>query len=759
MRHLWLTLVPRSGDFIYSFDLIKSPDARDEEAKQDEAFRASRLRHRSVRKRKRKPNTVSSSSATGASGPPHQIRRVPDDVHEDGSTAMRVRYENGDVQDIPVTSQTEMDDTSSNASDLQGILLSETQRVADSIARGIVQLRRALFEFSAALGSDTALAMESSSELTPFRADFTSTLGQAASLLPQMDEVIRGWSYPVNPTADEVVIQNGHRHNRQASWRLVQAAGCLSRVCGGRLQTLSSATDPRVDLFRQIKPAVHEGRSLPRESVFCYDFLKAILLWLEEGHEAVAKGFVRPPSAPVNSTRYPASDVDDTETALQKISEYLTNLANQNTPIIDLDSNRFEVDESRHVFPSQKAAVQAFSRALIGIELRLHQGQPAPATSSSSNLDSRRVMDKGAAVRFWAVKVGRSLLMQAAEGVNFDTTLRAFGGIRVRIEAEESESVLDEIDPEMEERVVTDIDLISVSEGSSGVMQDSASPQAFREPHTVVVQEAGEADEDDDAHVGDQSSDDEAEESDSDDEPTAALFRRRIGFGRSRERASVNVDVPYSSHTRVYKGHCNTRTVKDVNYYGLDDEYVVSGSDDGHFFIWDRRTGEIVNILRGDGEVVNVVQGHPYEPMIACSGIDSTIKVFAPSNLTGGESRERHNAARGIDIANPGVTAHSSMRFGARRREENDVDSPAEQDEQESPNEDDDDDAVESPATRRGLRSRRAIQDQYRITSANDEERRSGGMGEAFVTVSDLEMLDQAVLTRLWLLNSFGGVR
>ena len=46
-----------------------------------------------------------------------------------------------------------------------------------------------------------------------------------------------------------------------------------------------------------------------------------------------------------------------------------------------------------------------------------------------------------------------------------------------------------------------------------------------------------------------------------------------------------------------------------MNYFGLDDEYVVSGSDCGNFFIWDRKTSNLVNILSGDSDVVNVVQG------------------------------------------------------------------------------------------------------------------------------------------------------
>jgi WD40 repeat protein len=33
-------------------------------------------------------------------------------------------------------------------------------------------------------------------------------------------------------------------------------------------------------------------------------------------------------------------------------------------------------------------------------------------------------------------------------------------------------------------------------------------------------------------------------------------------------------------------GHCNVRTVKEVNFYGPRNEYVISGSDDGNIFIW-----------------------------------------------------------------------------------------------------------------------------------------------------------------------------
>ncbi|KAI0660981.1 WD40 repeat-like protein [Cubamyces menziesii] len=85
-----------------------------------------------------------------------------------------------------------------------------------------------------------------------------------------------------------------------------------------------------------------------------------------------------------------------------------------------------------------------------------------------------------------------------------------------------------------------------------------------------------------------------------------------------------------------YRGACNVETVKDVNFLGPMDEFVVSGSDDGNWFMWEKDTGKLHDILEGDGTVVNVIEGHPYLPLVAVSGIDTTVKLFAP---TSGPSR------------------------------------------------------------------------------------------------------------------------
>jgi WD repeat-containing protein 42A len=40
--------------------------------------------------------------------------------------------------------------------------------------------------------------------------------------------------------------------------------------------------------------------------------------------------------------------------------------------------------------------------------------------------------------------------------------------------------------------------------------------------------------------------------------------------------------------------------VKGVNFYGPNSEYVISGSDCGNIFIWDKKTEAIVQWMLGD---------------------------------------------------------------------------------------------------------------------------------------------------------------
>jgi WD40 repeat protein len=44
-----------------------------------------------------------------------------------------------------------------------------------------------------------------------------------------------------------------------------------------------------------------------------------------------------------------------------------------------------------------------------------------------------------------------------------------------------------------------------------------------------------------------------------------------------------------------YRGHRNMQTIKGVSFYGERSEFVVSGSDCGHFYIWDTKDGSLIN--------------------------------------------------------------------------------------------------------------------------------------------------------------------
>ena len=111
---------------------------------------------------------------------------------------------------------------------------------------------------------------------------------------------------------------------------------------------------------------------------------------------------------------------------------------------------------------------------------------------------------------------------------------------------------------------------------------------------------------------------------------------------QTHHQPNPHVHIPPSNHhSTLYLGHANTLTIKDVNFLGQQDEYVVSGSDDGNFFIWDARSAQIVNILAGDEEVVNVVVGHPRVPVLAVAGIGCRVGIFGVEggSTTGGRGR------------------------------------------------------------------------------------------------------------------------
>ncbi|XP_069080181.1 WD and tetratricopeptide repeats protein 1 isoform X1 [Pleurodeles waltl] len=80
-----------------------------------------------------------------------------------------------------------------------------------------------------------------------------------------------------------------------------------------------------------------------------------------------------------------------------------------------------------------------------------------------------------------------------------------------------------------------------------------------------------------------------------------------------------------------YCGHCNTTTdIKEANFFGSNAQYIISGSDDGSFFIWEKETTNLVRVLQGDESIVNCLQPHPSYCFLASSGIDPVVRLWSP---------------------------------------------------------------------------------------------------------------------------------
>ncbi|KAL8786893.1 MAG: hypothetical protein Q9213_002524 [Squamulea squamosa] len=731
-----------SGDQIYSFDILRSPDAAEVASRHPVTSVSSRsptkVKETTDKKRKRTQVNVSTSDArTQRSSRPS---RTGSPMSETGDLALRVRYENGQSEDISMEDPT-LTVPSAMAEEARESLLNDSQKRSLRIAKSVVKIRKTMFSLSDSSDGPCVNTQDPSA----YKASFTSVIGFSASLLPEMDEISRTWRYPLEPSDEDIVFQQTLRGHRDTARRFVQAAGVLARVLGGRLQT-AGGSNLLSQYFQQINPAPHEGSTASEKEIFSFDFLKAILLWLEGGQQALLQGFKRPVNQRKDNLRFPIPDDAEHAGIDDYLIPYLLRLASSRF-IPNVDASRFEQDEYRQAFRSETSAVIAFSSA-IRMPLEDLSRALMPAGGDPSARATVPAQDKKAAVRFWGLKVGRGLLMNAGEGVNHQYVDIAFGGLGIaRVNEGRSQ---EDIDPDEMEDVVDTVSVVQrrpIEDGDDGRNGEPAhptavegAPYASREAsidvddvgsdaeavlvddiHDEIAEHIAHHDEhedemDEDVEDEDGGGDNEqgagnAGDSDEDitEEERQFIFQSASDRGKSREM--VEADVPYSSHTRAYSGHCNVKTVKDANFFGLNDEYVVSGSDGGHLFIWDKKTSELVNILQGDNDVVNVIQGHPYEPILAVSGIDSTIKIFSP------DSRAQDDARAGVNVGYPdnGYIIHSSLsgrRHGARQGTSE----------------------GEAAATEGGLASRKRMDQRDEIIRENKVQRQ-GGMREALITV------------------------
>ena len=111
-----------------------------------------------------------------------------------------------------------------------------------------------------------------------------------------------------------------------------------------------------------------------------------------------------------------------------------------------------------------------------------------------------------------------------------------------------------------------------------------------------------------------------------DDGDTGAANGKMSMMNGASQRTGENI---FHNELASYGGHLNRFTfLKNAKYAGPNDEYICTGSDSGHAWIYERSTGAVVSLLNADNSTCNGVVPHPTLPFFITYGIDSTAKVW-----------------------------------------------------------------------------------------------------------------------------------
>ncbi|KAL6030469.1 hypothetical protein STEG23_031373 [Scotinomys teguina] len=89
-------------------------------------------------------------------------------------------------------------------------------------------------------------------------------------------------------------------------------------------------------------------------------------------------------------------------------------------------------------------------------------------------------------------------------------------------------------------------------------------------------------------------------------------------------------DSSGAEYTKRYKGHINNGSVRGSHFYGPRSEFVMSGSECGHIFIWEKSSCQIVQFLKAEERRTNYIDSHPYLPVLASCGLRHEVKIWAP---------------------------------------------------------------------------------------------------------------------------------
>ncbi len=113
-----------------------------------------------------------------------------------------------------------------------------------------------------------------------------------------------------------------------------------------------------------------------------------------------------------------------------------------------------------------------------------------------------------------------------------------------------------------------------------------------------------------------------------------------LAVSRDSQYALINLrpnelqmwDIGRQCLVRRFNGHKLSQHVIGCGFGGIDENFVISGSEDAKIYIWHRASGRLIETLTGHMTgSVNAVAWHPKDALtIASCGDDQTVRIWRP---------------------------------------------------------------------------------------------------------------------------------
>ncbi|CAI5456479.1 unnamed protein product [Caenorhabditis angaria] len=96
----------------------------------------------------------------------------------------------------------------------------------------------------------------------------------------------------------------------------------------------------------------------------------------------------------------------------------------------------------------------------------------------------------------------------------------------------------------------------------------------------------------------------------------------------SSRAARIRYDIMDYKERYLGSYNKNNTNIRNANFFGSNDQYIVGGSDCGSMIIWSRATGGILGMWKSTLKNANICEPHPELLKIAASGEDPHIRMF-----------------------------------------------------------------------------------------------------------------------------------